>query len=373
MPRRVLLMISSMRGGGSEQQTLLLLRHLDRSRFQPSLFLLHRSGPWMSQIPDDVKVHSYDQSKRRGIYFPGRVLRHQIGQLTRLLQQESIDIVYDRTFHMTMIAGPACRVLGIPRVSTIVSPPDQALPLVESRFVQLKRWRLATAYQQSRSVVAVSNAAARSARSYYGLSGENLTVIHNGVDLQATAMLARHTQVSRDQKPTFVSVGRMTPEKGHRDLIDALAHCPSDMGPIRLWLIGDGPLRDQLQSQARESCGQHQIEFLGAIDNPAPYIAAADALILPSRFEGLPNVVLESMSLGTPVIATRAGGTVELERDQPTVLWANPGDPKSLANAIATFVADRESAIARSTAAKQMILEFHDVKQLTRKLEQLLD
>ena len=373
MPRRVLLMISSMRGGGSEQQTLLLLRHLDRSRFEPSLFLLDRKGPWISQVPDDVEVHSFDASKHSGIYFPGRVLRHQISQLTGLLQKASIDVVYDRTFHMTMIAGPACHVLGIPRVSTIVSPPDQALPLVESRFVQLKRRRLAAAYRQSRSVVAVSNAAAQSARDYYGLSGENLTVIHNGIDIQATTMRASLTQVSRDSQPTFVCVGRMTEEKGHRDLIDALTSFPTADGPIRLWLIGDGPLRDRLQRQTRESCGQHQIEFMGAIANPAPYIAAADALILPSRFEGLPNVVLESMSLGTPVIATRAGGTVELERDQPTVLWANPRDSKSLANAIATFIADRQSADARATAAKQMISEFHDVTQVTGKIEQLLD
>ncbi len=373
MPRRVLFMISSMRGGGSEQQTLLLLRHLDRSRFQPSLYLLDRDGPWMSQIPGDVTVHCDDDSNRGSLYFPGRALRNQVGQLAKLLRQESFDVVYDRTFHMTLIAGPACRELAIPRVSTIVSPPEQALPLVESRFVELKRRRLASAYRQSRSVVAVSNAAAQSARTYYGLPGENLTVIQNGVDVLAVKASALQEKVSRDPTLTLACVGRMTEEKGHRDLIDAIARLPTGVPPIRLWMIGDGPLRDQLQCQARDSCSRHQIEFIGSLANPAPYIAAADALVLPSRFEGMPNVVLEAMSLGTPVIATRAGGTVELERDQPTVLWANPNDSKSLAGALQTFVADRESAQIRAAAAKQLINEFHDVKKMTRKIEKLLD
>ncbi len=67
-----------------------------------------------------------------------------------------------------------------------------------------------------------------------------------------------------------------------------------------------------------------KLEFLGTQHNPLPYVAAADALVLPSHFEGMPNVVLEAMALGTPVIATRAGGTVELEREKPTILWAQP-------------------------------------------------
>jgi glycosyltransferase involved in cell wall biosynthesis len=373
MQRRVLFMISSMRGGGSEQQTLLLLKHLDRSRFKPHLFLLDQEGEWMSQIPDDVAIHSYREESTNGIYFPGRALRAQTKQLRRILERESIDVVYDRTFHMTMIAGPACNSLAIPRVSTIVSPPDQALPMVESRFVALKRRQLAKAYRQSQTVVAVSHAAAKSARSYYGLPANHVTVIHNGVDRDAIVESSSQATVSQNDKLTLVCVGRMTEEKGHSDLIKALAALPSGHAPVQLRMIGDGPLKMELQREATESCAQHEVDFIGIVTNPAPYIAASDALVLPSRFEGMPNVVLEAMALGTPVIATRAGGTVELERDQPTILWCNPNDWSSLAGAIESFASDRESACARAIAAKQLITDHHDVKSMTKKIEQLLN
>ncbi len=378
MPRSVLLMISSMRGGGSERQTLLLLQHLDRSRFTPHLYLTDKAGSLLSQVPDDVPIHSFDDvASSGGVYFPGRVLSQQVNHLRGLIQRESIDVVYDRTFHMTLIAGPATRPLGIRRVSTIVSPPHLALPLVENRFVWLKRRRLARAYHQSHQVVAVSQQAAQSAQQYYRLPADSLRVIPNPVDAESIRKAAMKNRPPRDQRLTLVCVGRMTEEKGHRDLLSALQHTdsswPADVPPIRLWLIGDGPQRDDLQQQWNAADCRHAVEFLGALDQPAAAIATADALVLPSHFEGMPNVVLEAMALGTPVIATRAGGTVQLERDQPTILWAPPKQPDQLASAILQFATDRTSAERRAEAATRLIEQHHDVQATTRQIEQLLE
>ncbi len=342
-------MISSMRGGGSEQQTLLLLRHLDRARFTPHLYLLNRDGDLLSRVPEDVVVHSFDDAPpRRGWYFPGRELRRQTAHVASVLESHSIDVIYDRTFHMTMIAGPAAKSLKIPRVSTIVSPPECAVPLVESRFVELKRRRLATAYRASYRVVAVSRQAAESARRYYHLTNQAIEVIPNPVDREA---LTRHAFVPKDERElTLVCVGRMTIEKGHGDLIDAMIRLETESHPhldlkIRLRMIGDGPLRLGLEKVWNASPRRHIVEFLGRRDHPADWIASADALVSPSHFEGMPNVVLESMALGTPVIATRVGGTVELEHDTPTIQWADPNSAESLARAICEFAADRPAAI----------------------------
>ena len=120
MPHRVLLMISSMRGGGSERQTLLLLRYLDRARFTPHLYVTEKTGGLMPHVPDDVVVHSFsDAEPKGGIYFPGRMMRRQEAYLRNLLRENAIDVIYDRTFHMTMIAGPAAAKVDVPRVSTI--------------------------------------------------------------------------------------------------------------------------------------------------------------------------------------------------------------------------------------------------------------
>ncbi|NND97048.1 MAG: glycosyltransferase [Pirellulaceae bacterium] len=378
MPRRVLFMISSMRGGGSEQQTLLLLKHLDRARFQPHLYLTDKVGQLLGQVPEDVTIHSFsDRNRKAGIYFPGRILRQQIAHLRDVITREKIEAIYDRTFHMTMIAGPATADSGIPRVSTIVSPPDRALPLVESRFVWLKRRRLAHAYQQSRTVVAVSRQAARSAQTYYSLRPDSVSVIMNPVDERAIHEAASRDRPERDDRVTLVCVARMTSEKGHADLIDALAltekHWDSDAPVLNVWLIGDGPLRQSLQSRCRQTIHRHDVQFLGASTNPAPAIASADALILPSQFEGMPNVVLEAMALGTPVIATRAGGTVELQRDEPTMLLADACDPESLADAILKFVDQRDLARHYAETATRMIQTHHAVGPTIEKIQRLLE
>ena len=374
MRRSVLMMISSMRGGGSERQTLLMLRHLDRNRFAPQLYVTQRAGELLQHVPADVPIHSFDDVKHSGaLYVPGRVLRRQVAHLRELVADKSIDVIYDRTFHMTMIAG---KVSGVPRVSTIVSPPERALPLVESRFVTLKRHRLAKAYRQSRSVVAVSNQVAISARRYYRLDDDHVQVVHNPVDLDAIRKSAAEKNVDRDSSLTLACVGRMSLEKGHTDLIQALAMMQSrgssDQPSITLWMIGDGPLREDLQQLASQSIKKYQVKFFGASHDTASLIAAADALVLPSHFEGLPNVVLEAMAVGTPVIATRAGGTVELERDEPTILWAEAGSPSSLAEAITRFAGDREGALQRAVAATRLVEEHHDVRHAIGRIETLL-
>lgn len=374
---RVLLMISSMRGGGSERQTLLLLRHLDRTRFEPHLYLIEAAGDLLSHVPSDVVVHAYQPSESAsGIYFPGRILRDQVRHLETVLQSAKIDVIYDRTFHMTMIAAPAAKRLAIPRVSTLVSPPDRALPMVEKRFVWFKRRRLAKAYRQSAAVVAVSREVADAAVKYYGLPADVPAVIANPVDQDA--VISQSEEVigfeKREGRITLVCVGRMTAEKGQRVLIEAIAELESrdDLPALEVWLIGDGVLRTELETLARQALSRHQIQFVGHQANAPAWIAKADALVLPSLFEGMPNVVLEAMTIGVPVIATRAGGTVELQRDEPTMFMAEPGNAPSLAQAIEAFCEQPQKRDAHVEAATRLINTYHHVSKNFGEIETIL-
>ncbi len=378
MTHRVLFMISSMRGGGSERQTLMLLKHLDRSQFSPHLYVMERTGDLLSQVPTDVPIHSFEDVRQEPvIYLPGGVMRQQIRHLKKLLSDESIDVIYDRTFHMTMIAGPASGQRSIPRVSTIVSPPELALPLVEKRFVRMKQHRLAKAYRASRQIIAVSTIAAESATKFYQLPSNSITILPNPVDSEALRQTTtKKPRPDTDSPLTLVCVGRMTEEKGHRDLIDSIvlaqANWPDSYPALHVRLIGDGPLRANLELQAAEVRKPHSIEFCGTISNVGPSIVDADALILPSLFEGMPNVVLEAMALEIPVIATRAGGTIELERDEPTILWAEPQNPSSLAEAILSFASDPKSSVQRIQAATRLITKHHHIETTCRRLEKYL-
>ncbi|KAA5541119.1 glycosyltransferase [Roseiconus nitratireducens] len=369
-------MASSMRGGGSERQVLLLARHLDRERFQPHLYLSDAVGDFLDQVPHDVPIHGYDAaSQAPAVYVPGRALRRQAKYLRQVIRDAAIDVVYDRTFHMTLLAGSLAG--NVRRVSTIVSPPDLALPMVESRFVEIKRRRLAAAYRRSDQVVAVSAQAAQSAESYYGLPEGSVAIVRNPVDVDGLRDAAEAATTPNGDRTLLVCVGRMTAEKGHRDLIAALPAVlrawPHDRPPLQLRLIGDGPLRGEILRQVESLRLSNHVRSVGAVAGAAAEIASADALILPSRFEGMPNVVLEAMALGTAVIATRAGGAVELQRDRATAFWASPGDTDSIADAILRFARQPELAEQHRLAAKDLIRQEHDLRDVVRRIEDLLD
>lgn len=373
---RVLAMISSMRGGGSEQQTLLLLRHLDRDRFDPHLYLTDPTGDLLKEIPGDVTIHAFEEQKTPSrFHLPGAILRQQIRHLKTLLINEQIDVIYDRTFHMSMIAGPAGKQASVPRISTIVSPPNHALPLLEQRYRWLKRHQLRRAYRQSKKVIAVSQQAARSAEKYYRLPPNRVITIANPVDRHRIQQLAQLDKPERDDRWTFACVARMTEEKGHSDLIRAIQSLeetwPEELQPIHLWLIGDGPLRQALEEQA-SNLQLHQVSFLGTQSNPWKFINSADAVILPSHFEGMPNVALEAMSLRTAVIATRIGGTNELEKEKPTLWWVNPHSPESIANAMTELATRPSEVMQRLDAAEKLLVKNHDTQIQIKKIEDLL-
>ena len=395
MPRRrVLLMASSMRGGGSELQTAMLARHLDRGRFDVHLYLTQAVGDLLSTIPNDVTIHHPPESfsPRISDRIPGGLLKRQAEWFRDLIRRADVDVIYDRTFHMTLIAGHPIVQRGssgrpCPRVSTIVSPPEVALPLVEKRFVWLKRQRLAQAYRRSAAVVAVSEAARRSAIRYYGLPESLVQTIRNPIDVDSIRGSAGSSEpgLEPDGSLRLVVVGRMTPEKGHATLLSAIGilakDWPEQLPALRFRLIGDGPLRGDLESRWKDmvlAAGPkdaiHRVEFAGAIQPACSEIAAADGLVLPSHFEGLPNVVLEAFALQTPVIATRAGGAVELQKssDEPTCHWAVPADPGSLARAIREFAEQADQRQLHVAKADRLIRENHDLRSAMDRISDLL-
>ncbi|QEG38615.1 glycosyltransferase [Roseimaritima ulvae] len=382
LPLTVLLMSGSMDGGGSERQTLLLAQHLDRQQFRPILYLRHRQGVLLDQVPADVPIVSFDDAPAVGWpRWPGRVGGHHSRYLRHILQQHQVEVVYDRTFQMTMAVAPAATALGLPRVSTIVSPPAQMLPRLEPRYLAIKRRRLARAYAGAYRVIAVSRAAAQSAAEYYHLPPDKLTTIHNPVDIAATqqrAAAACETAALAQsrQPPQLVCIGRLSEEKGQTILLQAMQRlaAQSPSLPWQLWIVGDGPQRAQLQRQAADSGLDQRVTFTGHLNNPLPLLAAADGLLLPSLFEGLPNVVLEAMCLRIPVVATNRGGTPELVDDGRLASLVPSGDAAAFAAAVADLLSGHnDQAIEqRTTLATAAIRQHYDARQVIPRIAEVL-
>lgn len=376
-----------MEGGGSERQALLLLEKLDRVRFAPELYLLRKTGSLLGRVPDDVPVHSFAESaaaEARGwFHLPGAIHRAQVAQVGELLRQRGIDVVYDRTFHMTLIAAPAAQRCGVPRVSTIVSPPSRAVPLNAGRFLAIKRRRLRSAYRSAAAVIAVSGPTARDAATYYGLPRQAFTVIPNPVDAESLdTIVTQSPKPRRDERFTIACVGRMSIEKGQIDLLKAaecLARSHPDFPMPKFWMIGDGPLRPSFEL-AVDSLGlRDHFDFIGHVEQPAEWVAAADAVCIPSHFEGFPNVMLEAMALGIPVIArsidvTRSLGRLssDLQVRGRDYVATFSGSGVALADKIRRVRLNTTGTRSRVLAARRLVRESLSPDRIIPKIELLL-
>ena len=164
------------------------------------------------------------------------------------------------------------------------------------------------------SIIMLSNAAKSRLETTKGAAVKNkLKVIYNGIP---EFNEKTPTAIYNDNFVNIVCVGTLCRRKGQDRCLDLLSLLPSEMRvKVRLHFIGDGSLREDLNAQSLELGTNEQVFFHGAKDDVYPYIAEADAYILLSRNEGLPLSIIEAMSLGLPILATKVGGVGELVID----------------------------------------------------------
>lgn len=179
-----------------------------------------------------------------------------------------------------------------------------------------------------------------------------IDVVRNGIRTAPAVAARTETRTALavgDDTPVVLAVGRMTAQKGHDALLDAMVR----VDDARLWLVGGGPLEPALRAQAERLGIAARISWLGRRDDVADLIAAADLLALPSRFEGLPLVALEAMRGGLPVVATRVCGSDEAVVHDKTGLFVPVDDTAALAATLDSLLSDapRRAAMARNARA----------------------
>lgn len=176
-------------------------------------------------------------------------------------------------------------------------------------YFAIERWTL----RQCDHVICVS-AALGDACGAMGIGPDRLSLVHNAIDLREWKRIANPARARQElqldpRTPTIGVVGRFSHEKGVDRMIDAIPALNRRLGPVQVLLIGDGPLRGRLQEQARQLGVADQVRFAGWCKPLQSWYEAMDLLVLPSRSEGLANVLLEAMAMGVPVAATDVGDT----------------------------------------------------------------
>jgi len=384
---RVVFSIGAMHGGGSERQLVLALRHLDRQKFEPFLYLVYRSGPLLSLVPSDVPITSFEERVTSSrIYLPGLMHSRRVKDFAAFLKEILADVSYDRTFLMTLISAAGAQRAGVPNVSTIVTDPEIGFAPVAGRFQWFKRRILHRLYNNSSRVLAVSDGARESAKRFYGIRDEKIQTQRNGVDVELileqsakpipNEWWTRSAQRGTSRLVRIVSAGRLNHEKGFHLLISAVdelrRRCP-DL-ELRVALLGEGPHRAKLEQQIIDLKLSDIVRLPGFQENAAAWYRSADLFVLPSLMEGMPNVLLEAMSCGTPVISSNChSGPAEILENGRLGELVAVNDVDSLLKGLLKSLQHPDDIRARASEASKCVELQWSIQAATRRLEVILE
>lgn len=375
---RILHVIPSLDQSGAEKQLALLAIHLPADRFETHVCAVTRGGYYERVLRDaGVPVHLLG---KRIKWDPFALWR-----LKRLMTDLKPDIVQTWLFAGNAYGRVAARWACIPRVIASERCVDEwksGYHHVVDRL--LARWT-------DRFVV---NAVA--IRDFYvrrGIPADRIRVIRNGIEMPelspsergqgamalppaARGPLTSDLGIPADT-PLIGFVGRLWPQKRVQDLIWAADILRLSGWNFHVVIVGDGPRRASLEQFADSLEITDRVHFLGHRDDAGGIIGALDMLVLPSKFEGLPNVVLEAMQASRPVIATRIPGVDEVVADGQTGILVTPKSPLELARAMRTLLNDPDLAIRMGQAGRERVLREYSrdrmIDEYARLYDELMD
>jgi glycosyltransferase involved in cell wall biosynthesis len=238
-------------------------------------------------------------------------------------------------------------------------------------YNRLDRWSL----PKSDRIATVCQAFASQLSRETNIPQERIFVQHNAIRprpkpaADEVSGLRRRFGIAEGER-VVLSVGRLSKEKAHADLIEAFKQVDAGNPELqcKLLIVGDGAERAGLEEAARASGQTDRITFAGQVSNIQPFYAAADVFVLPSHSEGSPNVLLEAMVAEVPIIATAVGGVPEIVSDEESALLVPPKNPQTLAAAINRVLDDSALAQRLTTVASALVAREHSPEGYTRSL-----
>lgn len=372
---RLLIVVPFLGGGGAERVATLLLQHLDRKKFEPSLVMYKRMGVYMDELPPNLRVVDIGLRKRTLPKLPETIWR-----LARVIRREKPDVVLSFLTYSNLITIMAARLSGVSTAVTVSERNNLTMELkAESlRYSLLQKLGVRMLYPLVNVVIAISRGVEEDLVKNFGVPTQKVEVIYNPVDIERISHLAQYPVDHPwfgGELPVIAAMGRLEPQKGYHYLLRAFAMIKK-VRSCKLVIIGEGKKREELEHLARELGIERDVAFLGFQKNPFKYLARADVFVLSSLWEGFGNVIIEAMACGTPVIATRCpSGPEEIIEDGSNGLLVPPADKRALADAILSILSDEKLARKLAGNGKRRVQDFSLGKRIVeyeRVLERII-
>jgi glycosyltransferase involved in cell wall biosynthesis len=350
---RVLVLLPTLRGGGAERVMLNVLRHFDLNRFEPMLAVIDgRDADLAAELPPAVALHDLRCTR----------VSRAAPRLLALVVRLRPHVVLSTVSHLNLMLALLRPLL--PRTTRLMAREAVNLSdyLAQENMSVLWRLGFRRLYRRFDRVICLSRSMRDDLCAHFGVLQRNALVIPNPVDGPRLRELGGPEARPEPAAGRLVAIGRLAPQKGFDMLIDALARC-RDL-PLQLDILGKGPAGPDLQRQIDSLALQGSVRLRGFVANPYVFLRQADALVLSSRYEGMPNVVLEALACGTPVVTTPVPGALEILQGSAHGQVAADFTVAAMEQALrAWFARPRQRVGAEAT-------RDHDIKHITLRYEE---
>ena len=361
-PLRVMFFLTSMPVGGAETLLVNLIRGLDRERFAPELCCLKTLGPLGEQIAGEIPAFSgYINHK-----FDVRVL----SRLTKLLKQRRIDAVVtvgagDKMFWGRLAAWRA----GVPVVLSAIHStgwPD-GIGRLNRRLTRITDGFIGVAAPHGRHL-----------REVEGFPANKVFVIPNGVDTQRFRPRSENEELRNAigvpvNAPLAGIVAALRPEKNHDLFLRSAALVLREVPDAKFLIIGNGPERPRLESFAEELRITAAVRFLGTRSDIPELLSLLDVFMLTSHNEANPVSILEALSSGKPVVATRVGSVPETVREEVTGFLVPPNDAETMSGRVVTLLCDRLLSQRLGLAGRKLVERNGSLATMVKGYESLIN
>lgn len=359
----IAIILPYLKAGGTERQASYIANHLHAKGYNVSLICIERKDTFLDLF--DVEVR-YLNSKNSNF----KILKN-INRLSRLLIQLKADIVLSRAWSVNLLTSKAAVKAGIPSVLFLSGSTDL------SDHSMIKRKIQKNVLNSAANIISVSHKAKENCKKWLKIDERKITVIHNGIDTEKVRDKAKNEGIIPEflkklKYPKIVFVGRLIHRKGLDLLVKALSAIREEGINASLIVVGDGIEKATYKKLSEELGVAEYVYFIGEQKNPFPFMNVADTFVLPSRSEGFPNVLIEAMALGLPVIASDCETGPGEILDGRNGLLASPDCSDSLSNNLSKLL---NSNILQDELAKKAystVRESFDLENQLNKIEQVI-